>query len=134
MVEQREQSLELVGDAAYINGDPFALETLLSNLLNNASKYTPTGGNIVVAVEQLPEAVRLRVVDDGPGIADSDKQQIFERFYRRDDVEAQQIPGCGLGLTIVKHVANLHHAKVSVEDAPGGGAVFVVLFPEYANG
>jgi len=134
MVEQRHQSLELEGETACIKGDPFALETLLSNLLNNASKYTHTGGSIVVAINLQPGEVVLRVSDNGPGIGDDDKRHIFERFFRRDDMLTQQIPGCGLGLTIVQHVAELHHARVTVEDAPAGGAVFSVVFPEFDSG
>lgn len=130
MVERRRQSLELDSESAVIHGDPFALETLLSNLLANASKYTQEGGSIVVRVAKQRGEVVLSVADNGPGIGDAEKPRVFERFYRRDDPGTQREPGCGLGLTIVQHVAQLHQARVEVNDAPGGGAVFTVSFPE----
>jgi two-component system sensor histidine kinase QseC len=129
MVEQRGQSLELESEPAVIRGDPFALETLLSNLLTNASKYTQEGGSIHVQVAKRDGEVVLSVADNGPGISDAEKPLVFERFYRRDDPGTQRQPGCGLGLTIVQHVATLHQARVEVGDAPGGGALFTVHFP-----
>ncbi|MDR0780880.1 MAG: hypothetical protein LBF16_09340 [Pseudomonadales bacterium] len=133
MVEQHGQNLELWSETAVIRGDPFALKTLLSNLLTNASKYTHAGGSIVVRVAKARGAVLLSVTDNGPGISDAEKLRVFERFYRRDDPGTQGQPGCGLGLTIVQHVAELHQGRVVVSDAPGGGAVFTVRFVEDAH-
>ncbi|MDR2213266.1 MAG: ATP-binding protein, partial [Pseudomonadales bacterium] len=129
VVEQHRQSLELDSESVLVRGDPFALETLLSNLLTNASKYTQEGGAIMVTVKQQRGEAVLRVSDNGPGISDAEKPRVFERFYRRDDPDTQRQPGCGLGLTIVLHVAHLHQARVEVDDAPGGGTQFTVSFP-----
>lgn len=129
LMEAKQQQLELLGTSSTIVGERFALETLLANLLSNASKYTPEGGRIQVRVEQQQDKVVLVVQDDGPGIAHEEKERIFERFYRAAKGDHSSVPGCGLGLTIVQHVADLHHASVSVESSEfGSGAAFRVTF------
>ncbi len=130
LCEARSQTLELVGDSCFVRGEPFALETLLANLLSNASKYTPAGGHVLVSVQALPDhTVELRVEDNGPGIGSEEHGRIFERFYRVERGN-DTVPGCGLGLTIVQHVAELHQASVSVGHSQfDSGAAFRVSFP-----
>jgi len=129
LFEARQQMLELAGDRCMIRGEPFALETLLANLLTNASKYTEVGGRVQVNVEASHGLAVLKVQDNGPGISQQDAGRIFERFYRVDRRHNAE-PGCGLGLTIVQHVAALHQAKVSVGVSEfGHGAAFSVVFP-----
>lgn len=116
--EDKDQSLELQGRSVKIDGDQFALETLVSNLLSNANKYTPAGGKISVVVSETPTKVVLSVEDTGPGISLEDKERVFDRFYRADRlIDDAVVPGCGLGLTIIAHIAALHNAKVDIEDA-----------------
>ena len=128
--EAKEQSVELIGESIEIAADKFALETLISNLLGNANKYTQQGGNIVVFIDDLGSEVCLRVEDNGPGIADAEKPRVFDRFYRVDGNDgALRAPGCGLGLTIVSHVADLHQATVEVKDSSfESGSAFCVYF------
>jgi len=127
--EKKNQNLELEGESAEIEGDQFALETLISNLLSNANKYTPPGGRIVVRVEDRPSTVILTVEDSGPGVPEADRQRIFDRFYRADYAANNSTPGCGLGLTIVAHIAELHDAKVLIEESSfDGGSAFKVCF------
>ncbi len=129
LFEARQQTLELLGKRCMMRGEPFALETLLANLLTNASKYTPLGGRVQVNVEAGDAVVVLKVQDNGAGISAEDKARIFERFYRVDR-SSNAGPGCGLGLTIVQHVAALHQATVSVHASEfGSGAAFTVIFP-----
>ncbi len=132
LVESRQQHLALEGEHCMITGEVFALETLVSNLLSNASKYTPAGGNILVRVYRQGVRILLDVEDDGPGITETERERIFERFYHSDkSLQKGDPPGCGLGLTIVSHVAHLHHADVSVGVSLfGKGSRFTVCFPE----
>jgi two-component system sensor histidine kinase QseC len=131
LIEPRNQQLDLEGDHLIIHGDEFALETMFSNLLSNASKYTPMDGQIRVAVTRANGRVELVVEDDGPGIPEAERERVFHRFYHNEKLlEENQLPGCGLGLTIVSHVAQLHHAAVRVERSGfGQGSRFVVSFP-----
>lgn len=140
--EEKKQQIELQGNSSFIEGDQFALETLISNLLGNANKYTQEGGKIIVKVEELKAAgedalkdgaeseICLTVEDNGPGIAEQDRAQVFDRFYRADSQDdTSQSPGCGLGLTIVSHIADLHQARVVLEDSSmGSGCAFKVYF------
>jgi two-component system sensor histidine kinase QseC len=116
--ERKQQTLEMEGDSATIQGDRFALETLISNLLSNANKYTPEGGSVLVSIRTSNQGSQLTVEDSGIGIAPSERKRIFDRFYRAYRTkEIEETPGCGLGLTIVAHIAELHHARVTIEDS-----------------
>jgi two-component system sensor histidine kinase QseC len=131
LIEQKQQNVELDGANAFIIGERFAVETLLANLLANAIRYTPAGGNIRLRVEHAGGKVSLIVADDGPGVPLAEREQIFERFHRGVQPGEDRASGCGLGLTIVKHVAELHQADVSVGNSGfGTGAAFRVNFPE----
>lgn len=134
LIEARRQTLELEGDTTMIVGDRFALETLVANLLTNAAKYTPPGGTILLRTAADADGPFLLVEDSGPGIAPADREHIFERFYRTNDERSESIPGCGLGLAIVQHVAELHRAKITVSDSSfASGSAFKVIFPEPDN-
>jgi two-component system sensor histidine kinase QseC len=111
----KEQQIELVGSSSNIVGDRFALDTLLQNLLSNAGKYTPNGGRVLVTVEPGEHGVTLKVEDSGEGIAPDEYDRVFERFYRvGGDRHASDQPGCGLGLAIVRHIAELHDASITL--------------------
>ena len=128
--EQKHQSLELVGSACFVSGDLFSLQTLLQNLLSNANKYTPEKGTIRVSTENLDSQVCLKIEDSGIGIDPGDYNKIYERFQRLNKKSAvASTPGCGLGLTIVNHIVELHNASVTI--SPSGfesGTIFTVLF------
>jgi two-component system sensor histidine kinase MprB len=100
-----------------ISGVPERLERAVWNLLENAGKWSAEGSTVEVVLANG----ELRVRDHGPGIADSDKTHVFDRFYR--STAARSLPGSGLGLAIVREVAEAHGGSVSAEDAPGGGAL-----------
>jgi two-component system sensor histidine kinase MprB len=102
----------------WITGDPTALERALTNLLDNAAKWSPDGGRVTVELEQGT----VKVTDQGPGIAPDDLPHVFDRFYRSP--ESRGMPGSGLGLSIVKAVADRHGGTVEAGTGPDGGAAF----------
>jgi two-component system, OmpR family, sensor histidine kinase MprB len=106
-----------------VAGDTTALERAVTNLLDNAVKWSPPGGQVVVRLEEG----RLTVSDDGPGIEDADLPYVFDRFYRSTD--ARGMPGSGLGLAIVRQAAERHGGSVSAGRAPAGGAQLVLDLP-----
>lgn len=110
-------------DPLYLMGEPDALERAVTNLLDNAVKFSPPGGTVTVELH----GDRLRVADQGPGIAEEDLPHVFERFYRSDD--ARTTPGSGLGLSIVAQTIQAHGGWVKAGLAPGGGAEFVARLP-----
>jgi len=119
-VKAETQALKVKGDAA-------ALSVLIGNLLSNAIAYTPDHGNILVRV--YPDAGRpaVSVADDGIGIKEEDRNRIFDRFYR---VIGGTVSGSGLGLSIVKAIADKHGADIAVSDGIGGkGTTFSIIFP-----
>jgi two-component system, OmpR family, sensor kinase len=114
---------------AHVVGDEQRLRQVVANLLTNARVHTPPRTPVHVTVEQLDGHVELTVADEGPGIAIEDRQRIFERFSRADRSRSRERGGAGLGLSIVAAVVATHGGAVRVEDAPRGGARFVVDLP-----
>jgi len=112
--------------AVPIQGDREALRAMVRNLIDNAVRYTPAGGQVRVSCRLTAEAAVLEVIDTGPGIAAADRERAFDRFYRRASAAEQ---GSGLGLAIVKAIADRHGARVSLEEAAGGGLHVTVGFP-----
>jgi two-component system, OmpR family, sensor histidine kinase MprB len=106
-----------------VTGEPGALERAVTNLLDNAAKWSPPGGVVTVRLH----GGTLYVADQGPGIAAEDLPHIFERFYRSS--ESRTMPGSGLGLSIVRAVADRHGGRVAAGSAEGGGAAFWFWLP-----
>ena len=104
-------------------------DILVSNLVNNAIKYTPEGGTIEVRVERVGDEILLKVADSGPGIPVEDRERVFERFYRRD---RGQVPGSGLGLSIVKRIADIQSARIELGESELGGLLVTVHLPARA--
>jgi two-component system phosphate regulon sensor histidine kinase PhoR len=120
---------ELPAALPAVDGDPRALEHVLSNLVDNAVKYCPPGTRILVGASADVDRVRLVVSDTGPGIAPEHLPRVFERFYRVDAGRSRELGGTGLGLSIVKHMVEAMRGKVSVESAVGHGSTFSVALP-----
>ncbi len=110
-----------------LEGDPERLERAVSNLLENAAKWSEPGGRVEIALKGGDPGAELTVRDHGPGIADEDKPHVLERFYR--SAGARSLPGSGLGLAIVREVAEAHGGSVEVADAEGGGALLRLKLP-----
>ena len=105
-------------------GEPPLLERAVTNLLDNAAKWSPPDGTVTVRLKDG----RVTVVDEGPGISADDLPHVFDRFYRSS--EARTLPGSGLGLSIVRRAAERHGGTVSAASPPGGGSIFTMTLPE----
>lgn len=126
----RNQNLALQGERQQLVGDAAMLETLLTNLLNNARKYTPVGGEVLVSVESAGNGVRLRVEDSGPGIPDDERERVFDRFYRGPQAHPAGPSGSGLGLAIVRHIVQLHNARIELAESRfDSGLAVIIDFP-----
>jgi signal transduction histidine kinase len=102
---------------------------MIDNLIGNAIKYTPDGGQIRVVTRAEDHQIILEVTDTGPGIPREEQQRIFEKFYRASNIAGTK--GSGLGLAIVKSVVDSYHGRVWVESVAGHGASFVVVLPSF---
>lgn len=130
LAQTRDIDLGLVADGlpVCIPGDVEALRILLANLVDNALNFTPSGGQVDVAVDRGRGWAWLAVRDTGPGIPAADRERVFDRFFRGSDTTDQ--PGSGLGLAIVQRIAHRHGARLLLEDAvPAPGLQVRVLFP-----
>jgi two-component system OmpR family sensor kinase/two-component system sensor histidine kinase QseC len=116
-------------EPATVQGERDALRILVRNLVDNAVRYTPMGGRVRVRTQSGAAGAVLEVTDSGPGIPPADRERAFDRFYRRANAPEG---GSGLGLAIVKAIADRHGARVSLDDAPGGGLRVSVSFPRPA--
>ncbi|MGD0497597.1 MAG: ATP-binding protein [Bryobacteraceae bacterium] len=114
---------------APFSGDEEMLRRLVMNLLDNAIRYTPPGGKISAALEVERSGLRIRISDTGAGIAPEAAPHVFERFYRADKARSRQDGGFGLGLSIVKWIAEAHHGAVELASQPGAGSTFTVTLP-----
>jgi two-component system phosphate regulon sensor histidine kinase PhoR len=109
--------------------DSEAVSQVLSNLLDNAIKYTPAGGQITVGAHPIGDAVEFYVRDTGIGIPEEDLPRLFERFYRVDKARSRELGGTGLGLSIVKHLVAAHNGAIRVESTVGQGSTFYFTLP-----
>lgn len=119
-----------IEDGAVVSGDPAALRTLLANLVDNAIRHTPPGGRVDVSAGITAGAPCLDVVDTGPGIPAAERERVFGRFVR---LPGAGEGGSGLGLSIVKAIAERHGAAVTLSDTPGGGLAVRVSFAKLAQ-
>ncbi len=117
------------GSEVPIFGDPTRLHQLLGNLLSNAIKFSPRGGRVRVIVDNAETYARVQVLDEGPGIPETERDQLFERFYRLASSLEMGVPGTGLGLAIAKSVAEAHEGFVDIVDTPGWSTTFRVFIP-----
>jgi two-component system, OmpR family, phosphate regulon sensor histidine kinase PhoR len=118
------------GAPAAINGEESELLSAVSNLVNNALRYTPAGGAVRIAWQLRSDGgAEFSVSDTGPGIAKEHLPRLTERFYRVDSSRSRETGGTGLGLAIVKHVVQRHGATLSIDSAPGKGSTFRIVLP-----
>lgn len=117
----------------HLLGDEQGISQLVDNLLDNAVKYTPLGGSLLIQLEVHELTSTLRIQDSGVGISPQYQHRIFERFYRVDKARSRELGGTGLGLSIVKNIAEQHGGSVSVSSQPGQGATFKVELPLEAH-
>lgn len=144
----RDVSVKVEGDSAFIRGSETLAEEMLYNLIENGIRYNREGGTVSVRVSRRPaqavdvvafreegaegvirELVEVRVSDTGPGVPENMREKIFERFFRLDKSRSKETGGTGLGLAIVKHAVQYHHGVIAVEGKLGEGTTFVLMFP-----
>ena len=132
MAEKKQITLsrELAGEEAEVFCDAEAVHQILMNLLDNAVKYTPEGGSVVVGASPIAkDRLELHVRDTGTGIPPEDLPHVFERFYRVDKARSRELGGTGLGLAIVKHLVRAQGGEVRVESRLGHGSLFSFTLP-----
>lgn len=112
----------------FIEGDPFLLQMLLNNLLENAIKYAPKNQPIHVTLVRSANKICLAIADLGPGIEDREKKSIFDKFYRSGSENTRKAQGTGLGLYLCKKIVETHNGYISVTDNQPNGSIFKVTF------
>ncbi|MBV8100331.1 MAG: heavy metal sensor histidine kinase [Verrucomicrobia bacterium] len=125
---ESEVTLSFSGDTRLF-ADSMLFRRAISNVLSNALKHTPAGGNVTLEVLALHDAVRILIKDDGIGIPPEHLPRLFDRFYRVDAPRADAIAGSGLGLAIGKSIVYLHGGSVTIESEPGKGTSVTLVFP-----
>ena len=105
------------------------MKQLLLNLIDNAIKYTPEGGTVIINQFTRNNEITIEVIDNGVGIPKEDQDKIFQRFYRVDKARSRSVGGTGLGLAITKHIVNSLQGNISVESKLGEGSKFIVTIP-----
>ncbi len=121
-------------DQAQVMGDRDRLKQLLLNLVDNAVKYTPSGGEVTLSLERDTQWVRVSVADTGMGIPADDLPKIFDRFYRVDKARSREQGGSGLGLAIAKWIADAHDGRIEVKSDVGKGTTFTIWLPLAPSG
>jgi len=117
-----------------VKGDPLLLQLLINNLLENAIKYSPKEKTITCILNERNGKIELHVIDEGAGIPDNEKKNIFKKFYRIGDEATRQTQGTGLGLYLCKKIAEDHNADIEVTDHLPGGSNFVVVLAPFPFG
>jgi signal transduction histidine kinase len=121
-------TFEIAADIAPVHGDPNLLLEAVSNIVDNAIKFTPRGGRIRIRLSNdgVPAGVRIDVIDSGPGIRTSERGAVLQRFYR-GTCSNKDVSGSGLGLSIVAAIVKLHGFRLEIVDNPAGGAWLALL-------
>jgi len=129
VLDERQANARVEGEAPDVLGDRDQLRQVISNLVDNASRFIEPGGHIVVELFGMRGNSIITVKDDGTGFGDIDPKLLFERFYRTDASRARGTGGTGLGLSIVKSIVEAHDGTVEAVNLPEGGACFIVAIP-----
>jgi two-component system phosphate regulon sensor histidine kinase PhoR len=127
--KQLKPHLDVPLDLPKLEADESRLQEIIYNLLDNAVKYSQSGGVITLRASVEADRMRISVSDQGIGIRENDLPRIFERFYRADKARSRELGGTGLGLSIVKHIAQLHGGTAHAQSEPGQGTTISVLLP-----
>jgi signal transduction histidine kinase len=120
---------DLVDNMVPIEADTTLLRQAIANLVDNALKYTPAKGSVVISAFQEDDRQYIKVTDTGLGIAPTDQARLFEKFYRARRQESLQVKGTGLGLAIVKSIVEQHEGRVTLESKLGSGSTFTIDIP-----
>ena len=129
LIEEREGSLIVTGEAPDVLGNPDRLYQVMYNLAANACRFIGQGGHITIRLEGLKDRSVISVIDDGPGFGNVDPKMLFTRFYRGDNSRARNTGGTGLGLSIAKSIVDAHDGTIEAVNVAEGGACFIVALP-----
>jgi signal transduction histidine kinase len=130
LAEERNQQVTVeVADGVCVTADRLVLREAITNVVDNAIKYSPKGSGIVIRVRAEDARAMIEVVDEGPGIAAEHRERIFDRFVRLDEGRSRDAGGTGLGLAIAKWAVDVNGGQISVESRPTGGSVFRIVLP-----
>ncbi len=130
LAEQKKIEIKTEIQVASFMGDGLKIEQVLQNLLDNAIKYIPSQGQVLIRWIEDGNFVKLHVIDNGPGMDEEHLGRVFERFYRLDKSRSRDVGGTGLGLSIVKHIMHSHGGSVQVKSQLGQGSEFICSFPK----
>ncbi|MCL1797945.1 MAG: HAMP domain-containing histidine kinase [Eggerthellaceae bacterium] len=128
-LHERKANAQIVGAAPDVLGSADRLKQVISNLVDNASRFTPPDGHITIELFGMKGKSIITVKDDGEGFGDTDPRLLFDRFYRTDASRSRNTGGAGLGLPIVKSIVEAHDGTVEAFNLPEGGACFIVALP-----
>jgi two-component system sensor histidine kinase KdpD len=126
-LEQFSVRVTIRPDVPPVSADPMQVDQVLTNIVENAARFSASGGEIAVSAARWRDTVQLRVSDRGPGIPEQEREQVFEEFYRRDAGAGRG--GSGLGLAIARAIVLAHGGRIWIEGTTGPGSVFVVELP-----
>ena len=129
LAEERKQTLSLDIEHVVASVDRLVLREALTNVLDNAIKYSPSGSTVSIRVATSGNQALIAIADEGPGIAPEHRDRIFHRFFRVDESRAREAGGAGLGLAIAKWAVEVHGGQITVHERPQGGSDFRVLLP-----
>jgi signal transduction histidine kinase len=115
-----------IDDNIFVSGDSFLFRIAVNNLVENAIKYSPKEKEITISLKKENSMAVLKVADRGPGIDDSEKQKVFQKFYRTGNEATKRAKGTGLGLYLTARVAKTHDGNITIQNNPGGGSIFVL--------
>ena len=118
---QVDLELKMEAELPSVNADIGMIERTFTNLIENALRFTPPGGNVRILVERRVDHIEVTVSDTGTGIPAEDLPHIFERFYRADKSRNRKVPGTGLGLAIAREIVELHGGSIRADSTPGSG-------------
>ena len=143
LIKERSDELALTSSKHYLKKD-FCIDGMitadrnligqaLTNLISNAIKYSPKGGDVVIKTTRLDSAIQVSITDSGIGVPAADKEKIFQRFFRVTTPSVQTFPGMGLGLYITAGIIHRHNGTISIESEPGSGSTFSFILPDNQN-
>jgi signal transduction histidine kinase len=121
-------------DVPDVEADGDRIFQVLANLLTNANKYAPDGAQVSLAATRVGDEIEFAVTDNGPGLSEEELDHVFDRFWRAQSGETQEVGGTGLGLAIAKSLVDLHGGAISANSTPGEGATFRFVLPIVKDG
>jgi two-component system phosphate regulon sensor histidine kinase PhoR len=132
-MKKQEIDVNLTYEKIFVLGDEQAIESMLVNLITNASKYSPENAKTTVSSSVVENQITIEIKDEGKGIAENELEKIFQPYFRIKEKSTSMVDGTGLGLSIVKHIVDAHKGKIQVESTLDKGTAFRITFPLLNN-